>query len=204
MDYCKHWLPELLHIQCKREGIKINRVYIPHGVPENLGSYQVQNPASFIIGHLFISHKVAWKNLSVCLSSHPWLLSQASCSLKAFIASYLHPFWSDFLEKIHTNILITGCLPGTFSFMRCHYTHQSQCYNGTNNHPNSRGLYSKVKYNSSDSSGELSLPKSRWEIHFWGTHSSITLHTPKNQTPFNIQIHMKEEKYKLSKNMTQH
>lgn len=58
MDYCEHWLPELLHIQCKKEGIKINRVYIPYGVPENLGFYQVQNPASFIIGHLFISYKV--------------------------------------------------------------------------------------------------------------------------------------------------
>lgn len=57
MDYCEHWLPELLHIQCKREGIKINRVYIPHGVPENLGFYQVQNPASFITGHLFITTK---------------------------------------------------------------------------------------------------------------------------------------------------
>lgn len=142
-------LPELLHIQCKREGIKINRVCIPYGVPENLGFYQVQNPASFITGHLFISYKVAWKNLSVFLSSHSWLLSQASWIPKVFPANYLHPLLSDFLEKIHTNILISGYLPGTFSFMKCHHIHQSQCYIGTSNHPNSRGLYSKVKYNNS-------------------------------------------------------
>lgn len=198
MDYCEHWLPELLHIQCIREGIKINRVCIPYGVPENLGFYQVQNPASFIIGHLFISYKVAWKNLSVCLSSHPWLLSQASWILKVVTANYLHPILSDFLEKIHTNILISRYLPGTFSFMKCHYAHQSlQCCNGTTNHPNSRSLHSKVQHLwPSDSSGEVSLPNNRWGIHFWGTHCSATLHAPKNQITFNAQIHMKEREKK--------
>lgn len=83
------------------------------------------------------------------VSSHSWLLSQASWILKVFPANYLHPLLSDFLEKIHTNILISGYLPGTFSFMKCHHIHQSQCYLGTSNHPNSRALYSKVKYNNS-------------------------------------------------------
>lgn len=201
MNYCERCLPELLHIQCKREGIKINRVYIPYGVPENLGFYQVQNPASFIIGHLFISYKVAWKNLSACLSSHPWLLSQASRILKAFIATYSDPFLSHFLEKIHTNTLITGYLPGTSSFTKCHYTNQSQSYKWHQQSSKFKwfGLKNKIQQLwLSDSGGELSLTNSRRGIHSRGTHSNITLHAPKNQIPFNVQMHMKERRKKKS------
>lgn len=199
VNYCERCLPELLHIQCKREGIKINRVYSPYSVPGNLGFYQVQNPANFTIGHLFISYKVAWKNLSACLSSHPWLLSQASWILKVFIANYSDPFLSHFLQKIHTNILITGYLPGTFSFTKYHYTNQSQCYNWYQQSHKFKGFGLKSKIQQlwlPDSGGELSLTNSRWGIHFQGTHSNITLHAPQNQIPFNVQIHMKEKEKK--------
>lgn len=150
VNYCERCLPELLHIQCKREGIKINRVYIPYSVPGNLGFYQVQNPANFTIGHLFISYKVTWKNLSACLSSHPWLLSQASWILKVFIANYSDPFLSHFLQKIHTNILITGIFQALSVLRNAITLISHSATTGISNHPNSRGLDSKVKYNSSD------------------------------------------------------
>lgn len=97
MDYFEHWLPELLHIQCKkkkRNKIKINQAHIPYSVPENLVFYQVQNSASFIVQHLFISYEVTWKKLSMCPSSSPCLRSQVSQIHKVFIHNHLHPFLS--------------------------------------------------------------------------------------------------------------
>lgn len=127
--------------------------------------------------------------------------------LKVFTANYLHPFLSDFLEKIHTNILISGYLPGTFSFMKCHHIYQSQGYIGTSNHPNSRGLYSKVKYNSFDCLTQVEkrpCPTASGGFTF-EAHTAIQ-HCMLQKTKYHLMhkfIWRKGEK-KTSINMTQH
>jgi len=98
----------------KKSKIKINQAHIPYSVPENLVFYQVQNPASFIVWHLFISYEVARKKLSVCPSSSLCLLSQDSPIYKVFIHNYSYPFLSYFLQRIHRNILITVYFSGGF------------------------------------------------------------------------------------------
>lgn len=104
MDCFEHGLSELLHIQGgkKRTKTKINQVYALR-CSGRLGFYQLQNPASSTVQHLFISYKVALNKLSVWLASQLNLPSPVSQIHKVFIDDC-----SCLLQRIQTNILITG------------------------------------------------------------------------------------------------
>lgn len=86
MDCFEHGLSELLHIQGgkKRTKTKINQVYALW-CSGRLGFYQLQNPGSSTVQHLFISYKVALNKLSVWLASQLYLPSPVSQIHQVFI-----------------------------------------------------------------------------------------------------------------------